>query len=279
MAPFASVLCAVNGSRLSAVAAQRAVALADPDTDLAFIAVVDGVGVRRAEKALAAAARLAAKAGVPCERVLDHTTDPAGAIFARAADHDLLVLGAPAASRAIGILAGSVGSVAAHRAPGPVLLARGRPDPRFPRHIVVATDGSDGARPAVETAAELARAGSVPVTLACAGVHDVTKHAAILEDGLGIEPYVALLGGAPHEALATFAAEVGADLLVVGSRALRGPRALGSTSERVAHDARTSVLIVRPRLVRVSYPALSHAAHAEARELRARAFVEPPAPR
>ena len=36
-----------------------------------------------------------------------------------------------------------------------------------------------------------------------------------------------------------------ADLLVVGSRNLRGVRALASVSERVAHEARCSVLVVR----------------------------------
>ena len=36
-----------------------------------------------------------------------------------------------------------------------------------------------------------------------------------------------------------------ADLIVVGSRGLRGFRALGSLSERIAHEARCSVLVVR----------------------------------
>ena len=36
-----------------------------------------------------------------------------------------------------------------------------------------------------------------------------------------------------------------ADLLVVGSRGLHGPRALGSVSERVAHKATCSVLVTR----------------------------------
>jgi nucleotide-binding universal stress UspA family protein len=34
-------------------------------------------------------------------------------------------------------------------------------------------------------------------------------------------------------------------LLVVGSRGLQGLRSLGSVSERVAHEARCSVLVVR----------------------------------
>jgi nucleotide-binding universal stress UspA family protein len=36
-----------------------------------------------------------------------------------------------------------------------------------------------------------------------------------------------------------------ADLLVLGSRGLRGVKALGSVSERVGHQARCPVLVVR----------------------------------
>jgi nucleotide-binding universal stress UspA family protein len=42
------------------------------------------------------------------------------------------------------------------------------------------------------------------------------------------------------------AASESADLVVVGSRGLHGLKALGSVSERVAHQARSSVLVVRP---------------------------------
>src|ERR671912_753111 len=48
----------------------------------------------------------------------------------------------------------------------------------------------------------------------------------------------------PVEALVDLSEE--ADLLVVGSRGLHGPAALGSVSERVAHRAASSVLVVRP---------------------------------
>jgi nucleotide-binding universal stress UspA family protein len=46
---------------------------------------------------------------------------------------------------------------------------------------------------------------------------------------------------APVEVLA----RLDPDLLVVGSRGLQGLRSLGSVSERVAHEARCSVLVVR----------------------------------
>jgi nucleotide-binding universal stress UspA family protein len=48
-------------------------------------------------------------------------------------------------------------------------------------------------------------------------------------------------GRAPVEALTS----LGPDLLVVGNRGLQGLRSLGSVSERVAHEAACSVLVVR----------------------------------
>jgi nucleotide-binding universal stress UspA family protein len=41
------------------------------------------------------------------------------------------------------------------------------------------------------------------------------------------------------------AASESADLVIVGSRGLHGLKALGSVSERVAHEARCSVLVIR----------------------------------
>jgi nucleotide-binding universal stress UspA family protein len=46
---------------------------------------------------------------------------------------------------------------------------------------------------------------------------------------------------APIEALT----RLETDLLVIGSRGLQGIKSLGSVSERVAHEARCSVLVVR----------------------------------
>jgi nucleotide-binding universal stress UspA family protein len=47
----------------------------------------------------------------------------------------------------------------------------------------------------------------------------------------------------PVQALVSAAAD--ADLVVVGSRGLHGLKAIGSVSERVAHEARCSTLVVR----------------------------------
>lgn len=276
------------------MAVRRAIALAAPDTELAFLSVVwrvgagptqrASLGVARAEEALAAACARAADASLSCQPLLAHSPEPAQTIFRHAAGHDLLVLGGPVASRASGMLSGSVASFAAHRAPGPVLLARGADvDAPFPERIVVASDGSSEAELALDAVADLACGRFVTVTLAYVDGHApderLAEEAESLHERLGFAPDVVMLTGTPHEALAAFARESGADLLVTGSRGLRGLRALASTSERAAHVARTSVLIVRPRCEDEVRPELVHAAHDQARRLRARALVEPPAPR
>ena len=50
-----------------------------------------------------------------------------------------------------------------------------------------------------------------------------------------------------HPVRALVDAGANADIVVVGSRGLHGLKALGSVSERVAHQAPCSVLVVRTR--------------------------------
>ena len=60
------------------------------------------------------------------------------------------------------------------------------------------------------------------------------------------------VGDIPVEALSGRAADAIArvgesvDLIVMGARGLKGAKALGSVSERVAHKSASSVLVVRP---------------------------------
>jgi nucleotide-binding universal stress UspA family protein len=58
-----------------------------------------------------------------------------------------------------------------------------------------------------------------------------------------VAPDVELHEARPVDALVV--ASEHADLVVVGSRGVTGIRALGSVSERVGHEARSSVLVVR----------------------------------
>jgi nucleotide-binding universal stress UspA family protein len=63
-------------------------------------------------------------------------------------------------------------------------------------------------------------------------------------DGLDIEIHAA--SGAPASVIVRVADEVGADLIVVGSKGMRGSRRIiGSVPNSVAHNAGCHVLIVK----------------------------------
>jgi nucleotide-binding universal stress UspA family protein len=135
-----------------------------------------------------------------------------------AREHDtLVVVGSHGAGRAKGILIGSTASELIHKAPCSVLVAR-RPLKYFPSSIVVGVDGSNESAVAAGVAQDLAE-----------------------RFDARLERYE----NAPDPVDALVNASMEADLLVMGSRGLKGVRALGSVSERVAHEAACSVLIVR----------------------------------
>lgn len=137
--------------------------------------------------------------------------------------------------------------------------------------IVVGTDGSAGATKAVQHAASLAAVTgahlhiamatpSIPaivapdMLIASADWTNATDQAtrAALEAGAetanaaGATVTTHQLSGDPADALLSLCDEVGADLLVIGSRGMQGARRflLGSVSSRCAHHADRSVLIV-----------------------------------
>lgn len=150
-----------------------------------------------------------------------------------------VVVGGHGGSRAAGIALGAVSTALLHEAPCAVLIARGDVASDWPRRIVVGIDGSDGSAQAFDAATVLAaRLGAtVRSIVATAGGH------ADLEGARRIAPDCE-----EHDADALVALGVAsetADLVVVGSRGLRGIRALGSVGERIAHGSRCAVLVVR----------------------------------
>jgi nucleotide-binding universal stress UspA family protein len=134
----------------------------------------------------------------------------------RTGRHTLVVVGGRRDSRAIGVLAASVATELLHKAPCSVLVAR--PGATRIRRIVVGVDGS--------REAECARAAAALIA--------ARVHAEVVELTAAEDPVHALIEAAGD-----------ADLLVVGSRGLHGLRSLGSVSERVAHQAPCSTLVVR----------------------------------
>jgi nucleotide-binding universal stress UspA family protein len=260
---FRRILCGVDGSRAAREAVVQAAALARPGSEIELMAVSceRGSGPNaqallshaRAVEALDAAGRLAGRPGV--DVVLTHRCEhsAAHALLAEAPGHDLLVLGSHGNSRAAGIMFGSTVTCAVHEAHVPVLVARHAPsDAPFPTRVLVGAEGSGSPESAIAVAAEFARAFGSRVTLLRVGgwTH---PHARALDEatvGLaeagGVEPVAVVAAGEPHRRLVEEAARERVSLIIVGSRALSGIRALASTSERVAHEAPCSVLVLRP---------------------------------
>jgi nucleotide-binding universal stress UspA family protein len=136
--------------------------------------------------------------------------------------------------------------------------------------IVIATDGSPSAQEAVEFGLELAadekaepvfvhvvpavEAVGVGFGVAAAWPHDPTEadrqpleEAAKLANAHGMLARTELLRGNPADEIVTYADDIDADLIVMGSRG-HGAVAnalLGSVSHGVLHHARRPVLIVR----------------------------------
>jgi nucleotide-binding universal stress UspA family protein/predicted transcriptional regulator len=151
----------------------------------------------------------------------------------------LLALGAHGRSRVAGILFGSVATRMLHDAPCAVLAARPGAEARtFPARVLVGVDGSPESLEAAGLADELARRFGSTVRLVAA-----TGGKPLDEERLAALPEVERIDGRPVEAL--LSASTGADLVLLGARGVHGPSALGSVSERVAHRAETSVLVVR----------------------------------
>ena len=260
---FQRILCAVDGTRSATEAARQATTLAGPDTRLTFIAVADHAGVGptamaelspdHAAQALQAARSSAREAGIAAETGLVEAPDPREAILNAAREHDLLVLGNPPRSSAAGIMLGATASFAVHSSPKPVLFARPPREIEFPQRIVVASDGSRGSIAVVELAVKIASEHGAHATLVNTGRHAplerdyrIAEEATMLFEGLDVEAIVVTDDTPAHEAIVQVAEREHASLIIMGSRGLAGIAALKSVSERVAHTAPCSVLVVRP---------------------------------
>ena len=138
----------------------------------------------------------------------------------------------------MGLVFGSTATRVARESPCSVLISRGTVDVEcFPRRIVVGDDGSAHARAAEAVALLLADSYGADIRrLMATGGEDFDATRAVEAE---------LDERHPVEALVEASRD--ADLLIVGSRGLRGIASLGSVAERVAHKAECPMLIVRFR--------------------------------
>jgi nucleotide-binding universal stress UspA family protein len=156
------------------------------------------------------------------------------------AEATLLALGGRLSSRLLGILLGDTVTELLHDGRCSALIARPAPEGAWePRRLVVGMDGSPAALAALQAADDIAsRLGANVEVVAAGGVAAQpgdagwTKRIDRREDS---SPAAALIERSRD-----------ADLVVFGSSGLRGLRELGSVSEKVAHQAACSVLVVSP---------------------------------
>ena len=252
---FASVLVGIDGSPEALEAARQASVLAEGRVELLAAydiaaGLVGGIGLSapayddeqqrlRAEEDLEEACRDVERLAGAGRRVVRGTTWDELLHEVERSGHTLVIVGSHGQGRLRGIILGSTATELIHKAPCSVLVAR-KAGPDFPRRIVAGVDGSPQSRAAYAVAQHLSERFS-------AELWPVVAHG-----GKGVDKQlIAGIVDYQHEDLpdepvrAIVSATADADLVVVGSRGLHGLKALGSVSERVAHQARCSTIVVR----------------------------------
>jgi nucleotide-binding universal stress UspA family protein len=253
---FGSIVCGLDGSKEATDAARIAARLAEPEGDLTLLSVADrtvavhaGYAASAVLEALDADAENALERGRAATATLHEadtsmrTGSPVDAFLSELDERNatLAVAGIHEHSRALGIALGAVSTFLLHEAPCSVLVARAARDlQHWPRTVVVGLDGSPESATALAAARRLAvRFGSrIRPVVAVGEDADIVGARLVARD---VEEHE----GRAVDVLAVLSEH--ADLVVMGSRGLRGVRALGSVSERLAHEARSSVLVVRGR--------------------------------
>jgi nucleotide-binding universal stress UspA family protein len=261
---LSDVLCDVDGTRLAYEAVRQAASLAAPEGRLALLAVtnVTGSGAWEtaelspavARRALDRSRRLARQAGVASTREIAPSGGHIEVLLARARHHTLLALGAPSMSRLGQLLVGGAATAAAHALPASLLIARPPPTGHgFAERVMVASDALAHSDPLIDFAVDLARTRRASLVLfhaarAESGSHPtrISAQAERLSQALGERASVRVAAGRTHQVIIEAAEQERVSLLVLASRRLTGPRAIGSACERVIHDAPCSVLVLRP---------------------------------
>jgi nucleotide-binding universal stress UspA family protein len=249
---FERILCGVDGTPASLVAVRQALRLQDEHGSVLLLAVANlakavhagmtaphaaDLRQQEAEAALGEAQAIAPSANT---KLVDG--DP-GTVLLKQAESEratLIAVGSHERRRLPGLLLGTVAAKMLRDATCSVLVARAVRSPEaWPQTIVVGVDGSAESAAAFTVATSVAErfGGSLRVLAS-------TKDQLDREVAHAIAPELEERGEAAVDVLVE--ASASADLVLVGNRGLHGLKALGSVSERLAHLAHSSVLVVRP---------------------------------
>ena len=188
---------------------------------------------------------------------VDPESPPSHVVLDWAADRDLLAMGAPTTPWFGAMFAGGVAVAAETSFTTPLLIARHAeqaPDPSRP--VLVASDGHAGSEQLVLLAGRLARdRGAKVILLHATGLEphvrreEVERQAEMLETLMDGRFELVLEAGRAHGKIVDMAAAGKVGLIVMSSRRLSGPRALGSVSRRVIHQGPCSVLLAPQELL------------------------------
>jgi nucleotide-binding universal stress UspA family protein len=248
---FDRIVCGVDGTAESLEAARQAERLRSPEGILRLAAVNEVNTAVHAGWAMSHVMdQLDVSARTGLQRAIDEIPTASSHLVAGDAlpslldeitqqEATLVAVGPHGHSRAVGMLLGGVATGLLHDATCSVLLARKPQFGEFPASLVAGVDGSEHSLVAAAVAKSIAeRFGSELLVVAATGGKRIDLEAISAFPAQYVtDPRTAV------EALADLSNE--SDLLVVGSRGLHGPAALGSVSERVGHRAASSVLVVR----------------------------------
>ena len=256
---YTRLLVGTDGSDTAALAVRAAARLAKRlSAELAVLMAYDGSREKEEEARarLEAAVAPAIEEGVePMKLVRDD--EPASAVMVTAEEGgiDLIVVGNRGMGKARRFKLGSVPEQIAHSSPTDILIVRtmDQRDPTEARYrtVVIGTDGSPTATEATRRGYEFATSVGADVTLVSAG--DPAFAEIVLKDALekvmgGDEDVrTRAVKADPEDALSKAAAEMDADLVVVGNRGMQGAQRFlaGSVPNKVAHAAPCDVLIVK----------------------------------
>jgi nucleotide-binding universal stress UspA family protein len=249
-AVFDRVVCGVDGTDASLHAARQAARLVSPSGWLEvfnaaylFEADVNGRLARRVDAEVEARETISRAAAIAGSRAKSRLVDgpPLQSLVQELNEKHatLAVVGTHARRRLYEIVIGGVGGELLHNARCSVLIAR-QPltDALFPHAIAAGADGSPESDRAVAVAEYLADRFGVPLRV-------ITALQGKFVDPAGAPTAAPTEMFDEHPVRALVRASMDADILVVGSRGLHGLKSLGSVSERVAHQAACSVLVVR----------------------------------
>jgi nucleotide-binding universal stress UspA family protein len=251
---FSRVVVGVDGSAEAAEAVRQAAVLAEDALTLLAVydiapRIVGGTGATVPAYFDEDQERQKAEGAVERVRDVGEAVKPVGKVVRGRSSEELIreiereeatlaAVGSHGIGRARGIVVGSTATELVHKAPCSVLVAREAGE-QFPTRIVAGVDGSAESAAAFAAARDLAdRFG--------ADLRSVVARRGKEADEKLVARIVEQHESSPDEPVGALVAATGdADLLVVGSRGLSGLKSLGSVSERVAHQAGCSVLIVR----------------------------------